>query len=245
MRHRASANVQAFLPNHPPETPRALQSGQPLISQVDYGIHNTTGDVVSAQLHEDSGLDVRDVIRAIAATLDEYFPGAPPKQREIMRDNIEIALLEGSSYRSLRKELEPSLLSQLDLPSPVRELTAQELQEVSGIGKRHPWGDRKADDARNPLSWLQDYYGKFIPGLLTNHIRRADNSIYPSLMKEIGRKGLPAGLDFPTRDENERRKMVATLRAKPDDPGVRKEALKNEKNRARGRAFRARHANLD
>jgi hypothetical protein len=244
MRRRANATVHSFPAKHQPESVAAPEPSKALISRRQTGIQNAMVDEVSTQQQEDSGLDVRDVLRAINATLDRYFPGASPKQREIMKDNIEIALLEGSSYRSLRKELEPSLLSQLDLREPVRELSKRELLEISAIAKANPWDRRVDGDNRNPLRWLEDHYGKFLPGVLTNHIRQADCAFYQSLMKEIGRKGLPTGMDFPTRDENERRKMAAALRAKPGDTAVREVAVRREKNRARGRAFRARHANL-
>jgi hypothetical protein len=238
----------ATAPNPPSRRNPALESQQAdaanVLSDGIIGNNVMLGVALAQQQPKDVGLDVRDVIRAIFATLDEYLPEVPSKQHEIIRENIEIALVEASSFRSLRKELEPSLLSRLNLAAPVRELSSDEFEEIMEIGRAHPWSNRKEGNRKTPLRWLQDHYGRFIPGLLRNHIRQIDRGFYASLMKEIGRKGLPEGMDFPTRDENEKRRLAEMFLSQSDNDAVRRDAMRREKLTANVRAFQARRENL-
>ena len=133
--------------------------------------------------------------------LIEALPDCPDAQRKIIHANIKIAIEQGLKNRRL------SILMP-ELPEPVRRLSADEEAEICEVGRRHSWEVRKEDDKRSSMQWVLDYYNGWIPGLLKQHIKRADPKLYLSFIKGVGRRGFPQGVDIPAAWENAAREAA-------------------------------------
>ena len=159
----------------------------------------------AAEFGRETSADLRAIIEFFTSLVDEQFPNSSEAEKDIIRDNLEVALLEGHLSRRVSESLH--------LPSPVRDLSDTEVEAIRGIGRRNPWEGRSLSDTRSPAEWIFAYYHPYLPGMLKHHLRQADLKLYNTLSQNIARNGVPAGLDIPTSAENAARKRAAELRA--------------------------------
>jgi tetratricopeptide (TPR) repeat protein len=93
---------------------------------------------------------------------------------------------------------------------PIRKLTPYEVAAIKGHAERHPWGGRPTH--RYPaFQWVQENYGKWIPGLLQHHLKFDKSSLYEAFTKRVSREGLPEWLDVPTEGDAELRNAAGAL----------------------------------
>jgi hypothetical protein len=164
-----------------------------------------TGMPVGTQNGSVGGLviDRNKLIADLKNFLADKLSDATPEEREIISDYLEMAVLEA-----------PQVGDASDLVAPKRDLSEGEVNDLKAYGASHRWEDRDPADKRSPIQWVADHYAPWMDGLLTSHIAQADDSIYASFMKALGRmkearkNGERLELDIPTRDENQRRKEV-------------------------------------
>jgi hypothetical protein len=179
-------------------------------------------------------IDARSLIAALKPIIEEKCKNASREELDIIFDNVEVALLEAQGVRRLKPAA--PVLGGDQLPPPKRELFDSEIEAIKKQGELHKWATKKVKDGRSPVQWVLDYYGSWFDGLLTNHIRQADRNLYTAFMKELSRKGLPDGIDIPTKDENNQR-----LKAYRSYDPLRSdlEAIGREWHAARMRAYRS------
>jgi hypothetical protein len=157
---------------------------------------------------------VREFVKLLLDMVDEMYFDCPDDQREIIRENIEIAVVEGLQNNRVRPIFLPTL------PPPVRSLSEDEIAAVTEVGRLHSWEDRSVGDKRSPMHWVMEHYGSWVPGLLKSHIKLADPKLYAAFMTHIGRHGMtyiPAGksvdeaitVDIPSAASNEARQASA------------------------------------
>jgi hypothetical protein len=142
-------------------------------------------------------IDPRVLADALKLAAREKITEASEAELGVIDDYIELACFEAARDRRLQPDALP----------PKRDLSCAEMEALKAQGRKYRWEDRKESDPRSAVQWVLDHYGTWLDGLLTNHIRQADDSLYPTFMKEISRKGLPDGVDIPSSEENKKRRQ--------------------------------------
>ena len=102
---------------------------------------------------------------------------------------------------------------------PLPELTPMQIQAVMRRGKERPWRGR-ATYHSDPLRWVADNYGEWIPGLLQKHLYVADPLLHRAFRMNASRNGgLPDWLDVPSEPDANLRKIT--------DPQQRQQLLRS------------------
>ena len=95
-----------------------------------------------------------------------------------------------------------------------RNLTEREIEKVIARGQSRTWADHKQAYRGRVFDFVQETYGKWIPGLLQSHLRLADTTgLYAAFTKAVSRHGLPEWLDVPTEPAAALRGLSAEERA--------------------------------
>jgi hypothetical protein len=93
-------------------------------------------------------------------------------------------------------------------------LTEREIEKVIARGQSRTWADHKQAYRGRVFDFVQETYGKWIPGLLQSHLRLADTTgLYAAFTKAVSRHGLPEWLDVPTEPAAALRGLSAEERA--------------------------------
>jgi hypothetical protein len=93
---------------------------------------------------------------------------------------------------------------------PIRKLTPNELAAIKRHAEKHPWSGRPTH-RYSAFQWVQENYGKWIPGLLQQHLKFDRTSLYEAFAKRVSREGLPKWLDVPTEGDAELRNVASPL----------------------------------
>ena len=148
-----------------------------------------------------------NLIKDIGGLLDQALQATPALDVELLRLNVQIAFKAAQVGISLVEVEDQGLAPDDAVADPVPDLTANQITEIQEYGETNPWSGGRGTAA----IWLKENYGKWIPGLLREHLL-PDFPLYRAVSRLAREKKLP--FDVPTADENALRKLSSAERVK-------------------------------